>query len=66
MNTPKQKRADSLKNTPVRLLPENYYSRNLSFFCKKELQLEKTLKVPFRFRLGSVDYTDKLEGKHAQ
>jgi len=54
---------DSLKKFPIRLLPDNYYSNNLPFFCKKELQLEKLTKVPFRIRLGNVDYVDALEGK---
>ncbi|MEO7531210.1 MAG: hypothetical protein ABIS69_07355 [Sediminibacterium sp.] len=59
----KQKRIDSLKGLPVRLLPQDYYSNNLSFFCKKELQIEKLTKVPFRVRLGSLDYVNSLEGK---
>ena len=45
-------------------LPPNYYSNNLSFFCSKEIQLEKATKIPFRFRLGSVDYTNDMEGKN--
>ncbi len=54
---------DSLQNLPVRLLPQDFYSNNLSFFCKKELQVEKLTKVPFRIRLGSLDYVNTLEGK---
>jgi hypothetical protein len=56
---------DSLRNTGFRLLPEDYYSKNLSFFCKKELQIEKVTKVPFRVRLGSLDYVNQLEGKQS-
>lgn len=55
--------ADSSRPAFFRLLPENYYSKNLSFFCKKELELEKMTKLPFRFRLGSLDHVNMLEGK---
>ena len=44
-------------------LPQNFYTRNFGFFCKKELQLEKVTKIPFKFRLGSVQQCDWMEGK---
>lgn len=39
----------------------NYYE--LAFFCKIEVELEKSVQLPVKFRLGSVDYVDWLEGK---
>lgn len=44
------------------ILPTFYYSQ-LGFFCKQEIKLEKITKIPFRFRLGSVEDCDRLEGK---
>ena len=41
----------------------DYYTQGFGFFCKKELQFEKATKIPFRFRLGSLQYNDYLEGK---
>jgi hypothetical protein len=45
-------------------LPGNFYSRRLPFFCNKELQVQKRIGFPLKFRLGSVEYCDKLEGKN--
>ena len=42
---------------------KDFYSQHLSFFCRKELQIEKATSIPFRFRLGSLQYTDYLEQK---
>jgi len=57
---------DSLKPFPRSIVPANYTAGNLGFFCKKEWLLEKSTKIPLRFRLGSVSYCDALEGKNKQ
>jgi hypothetical protein len=44
-------------------LADDYYSRHFGFFCKRELELEKTIHVPLRFRLGSLENCNRLEGK---
>ncbi|MHB1920900.1 MAG: hypothetical protein ACYCOO_01560 [Chitinophagaceae bacterium] len=36
---------------------------HLGYFCQLEIHMEKATGIPFKFRLGSVDYTDHLEGK---
>lgn len=48
---------------PYSIISSNFYTQTLGFFCKKELQLEKAIKLPLKFRLGSVQQCDWMEGK---
>lgn len=52
-----------LRPTFFSLITPDHYTQNFGFFCKKELQFEKITKVPFKFRLGGVQYCDWMEGK---
>ncbi len=53
----------SLSNLkPAPSIKYNYY-QSLGTACKVELKLEQATKVPFRFRLGSLQQTDYLEQK---
>jgi len=45
------------------VIAADYYTQGFGFFCKKELQFEKASKIPLRFRLGSLQYNNYLEGK---
>lgn len=50
-------------STSIKTVPSAFYYNSLGFFCRKELQVEKSLSFPLKFRLGSVAYTDQMEGK---
>lgn len=40
----------------------NFYTTKTGFFCNTERSLQKQTKIPIKFRLGSVEQTQKLEG----
>lgn len=46
------------------VIAPDFYVSNLGFFCKQEIKFEKATKISFRFRLGSVEDCDRMEGKH--
>ena len=45
------------------VIPQDYYTQNIGIMCKKELAIEKATKIPFRFRIGSLQQCNYLEGK---
>ena len=45
------------------VVPANFSCTQLGFFCKKELKFETATKIPLRFRLGSLQFNDWMEGK---
>lgn len=48
---------------PLSVIAPDYYTQHFGFFCKKELAVEKFTKIPFRFRLGSLQLCNYYEGK---
>jgi hypothetical protein len=53
----------AVPNAQKIFLPADFYAAQLGFFCRQEIKLDKVTKIPFRFRLGSVEQCDWLEGK---
>ncbi|MDX1910417.1 MAG: hypothetical protein SFV22_02970 [Saprospiraceae bacterium] len=54
-----EKRAESLRSGVF--LPR-WSADQLPFFCKIEHDWAKGTRIPLKFRLGSVEYVDALEG----
>ena len=50
---------------PVKIptIPLAYDYNRLGFFCKLEVRCDKQNAAPIRFRLGSLEYANYLEGK---
>jgi hypothetical protein len=53
---------NTTKTIPVN---PDYAKQHFGFFCKKELLLEKSSKIPMRLRLGSLEQCNYLEGYHS-
>jgi hypothetical protein len=49
--------------SPNMLVRSSFYCDNLGFVCKQEIKIQKAIKFPFVFRIGSVQQVDYLEGK---
>ena len=45
------------------IIPEDFSTCKYGFFCKKELVVEKAIKLPLRVRLGSLEQCNYYEGK---
>jgi hypothetical protein len=58
--TPLMPSASSRLGVTVSLM---FSANSLPFFCKIEHTMAKGQKLPLKFRLGSVDYVDEMEGK---
>lgn len=58
-----QPKSDTAHFTGIKIVPANYHAKTLGFFCKKELQLQKSTGINIFFRLGSKNYVDYLERK---
>jgi len=43
--------------------PRDYYQQRFGYFCKREWNLEKQTRVPVKFRLGSYQEAQRIEGK---
>lgn len=48
-------------NNSVNVSAYNY--DDLAIFCKLEVKMEKASGIPVKFRLGEVNYVERLEGK---
>lgn len=52
----------SIDSTQI-IIPSIFNFNKLPTFCKLEYFVEKQSNMPIKFRLGSVDYVNKLESK---
>ena len=55
-------KGENFKSANISISPDAAFC-NKAFFCRQELKLEKAIKVPLRFRLGSLEQVNYYEGK---
>lgn len=61
---------NNLSETPLPTLAEMRWQAiafqvdDLPVFCRMELKMEKAVNFPVKFRLGEVQYVERMEGKH--
>ncbi len=51
-------------NPSASFIPKDFATCNYGFFCRGELKVEKSTRIPLRFRLGSLEQCNYYEGKH--
>ena len=51
------------KNNQLSNSYSEHAMKSLGLFCKAEQKIQSSSNIPFRFRLGSVDYVNWLESK---
>jgi hypothetical protein len=59
----KKNYACNLYNDALFVIKSDFYLNYMGFFCRKELMIEKMTSIPFRLRLGSLEYVNRIEGK---
>ena len=58
---PRSSTANSINNYKNFEIRGVNYQDRLTFFCRQEYKFEKSTKIPLRFRVGSLNYTNYLE-----
>jgi hypothetical protein len=43
--------------------PRDYYNQEFGYFCKREWRFEQQTRVPLKFRLGTYQEAQRIEGK---
>lgn len=64
INTDLNYSQNDLKKNKIDFSEIKFKAKDLAPFCRIELQLEKATNFPVKFRLGEVQYVEKMEGKY--